>query len=153
MYNIWVYDSQIKCWIHQDYSQILCKGMWSVMVQLTRYQQHFVTKNVKRKSRFSYDRINYGVFTFRKLSGENVNFNMHHEGRHYHKTKNRHVALFQTLSENEAGYRKHQLMNAKLSREVYSKVGHSLQNYFNKLINFNIISNLPVTLQDAIITK
>ena len=55
-------------------------------------------------------------------SRQGVYFNIHKEGMHYHNTKNCHITLVQTVSKNEAGYSKRQTKNAKLTRELYSKV-------------------------------
>ena len=78
-----------------------------------------------------------------------MHFNIHKFELHHHGTKNRHVALVQTVSENETGFRKWQLNNSKLARELYSKVVNPTQKDFNNLIKSNIIRNFPVTLEDT----
>ena len=71
---------------------------------------------------------------------------MHKDIVHYRDTKKIHVSIVQNFNENEASYSKSQLKNYRLSREIYTKVGHPSQKYFNKLIKSNLISNFPVNL-------
>ena len=103
-------------------------------------------KNAKSK-------FNYGVFTVHKTNVKDVHFNIHQDVLHYHNTNNRHVTIFQTVSDNEAGYAKHQLNIDKLARDLYAKVGNPYQKYFNKLIKSNLIGNFPVTLEASIRSK
>ena len=125
------------------------KGLLWGMVWWMSHHQHFGTKNVKLKFRVTYYRNNYWLLTVHKTIRQDTQSNMHKDGLHYHCTKNRQITLVWTVSENEAGYRKLQLNNSNLSRELYVKVGHNSQKYFKNLINSNLISNCPVTLEDA----
>ena len=75
---------------------------------------------------------------------------MHKDIVHYRDTKKIHVSIVQHFNENEASYSKSQLKNYRLSREIYTKVGHPSQKYFNKLIKSKLIMKLPVTVEDAI---
>ena len=53
-------------------------------------------KNVKQKYRVTYDSSTDGVFTVHK-PGELLHFVMHKDGLHYHDTRNREIALEQTV--------------------------------------------------------
>ena len=70
------------------------------------YHQHFGTKKSKLKFIVTYGISNDRVFTVHEPSSQDVQSNMHKEGLIYHYNKNRHFAPVQTVSENEAGYRK-----------------------------------------------
>ena len=83
------------------------------------------------------------------MDGQYFNSTTNKDGIHYRGTNNRHVTLVQTVSENEVGYSKIQIKNEKLSRELYYKVGHPSKKDFKNWINYNLISNRPVTLEDA----
>ena len=60
-------------------------------------------KNVKHKYRVTYDSSTDGVFTIHK-PGQQLHFVMHKDGLHYRDTRNREIALVQTVQENEEGY-------------------------------------------------
>ena len=78
-----------------------------------------------------------------------MQFNVHKDGIQKQYTNNRHVNLVQNVSENKAGYKKIQLKNAKLAREIYAKVGNPSQKDFKNLIKYNIIRKCPGTIEDT----
>ena len=110
-------------------------------------------KQIKLKFRVTYDISGDGVYTIHKPSRQDVYFKTNKDGLHYHKTKNHHFTLVQTVSEIESGYSNLKLNNSKLSREMYAKYGHPSQKLFKNLIKSNPIRKFPVTIEDAIISK
>ena len=79
-------------------------------------------KNVKEKFRVTYDSGRDGTFTVHKPNGLNIKFVMHSDGLHYHDTVNRQVTMVQNVTENEKGYSKRQLTDARTARDLYAKV-------------------------------
>ena len=77
-----------------------------------------------------------------------MQFKMHQDGLHYHDTADRQVTLIQTVQQNESGYSQRQLATARMTRDLYSKVGHPLMQDFKAMIKNNLILNCPVTLDD-----
>ena len=80
-------------------------------------------------------------------------FGMHCDGLHYHDTVNRQVTIVQTVTENEKGYSKHQLTNAKTARDLYAKVGYPSIKDFANMIKKDTIMNYPVTIEDVMRAK
>ena len=106
-------------------------------------------KNVKEKFRVTYYSDRDGTFTVHKKNGVNIKFGMHCNGMHYHDTVNRQVTMVQTGTENEKGYSKCQLTDAKSERDLYAKVGYPLIKDFANMIKKNMIMNCPVTIEDV----
>ena len=75
-------------------------------------------KNVKEKFRVTYDSNRDSTFTVHKPNGVNIKFGMHRDGLHYHEMANRQVTMVQTVIENEKGYSKCQLTDAKTARDL-----------------------------------
>ena len=75
-------------------------------------------KNVKEKLIVTYDSHRDGTFTVHKLNGVNIKFITHRDGLHYHDMANRQVTMVQTVIENEKGYSKCQLTDAKTARDL-----------------------------------
>ena len=69
-------------------------------------------KNVKQKYQVTYDSSTDGVFTVHK-PGQLLHFVMHKDSLHYQDTRNREIALVQTVQENEEGYSQRQIQDAK----------------------------------------
>ena len=89
-------------------------------------------KNVKEEVRVTYDSNIDGTFTVHKPNGVNIKFRMHSNGLHYNDTFNRQVTMVQTITENEKGYSKRQLTDAKTARDLYAKVGYpSIKDFAN----------------------
>ena len=79
-------------------------------------------KNVKEKFRVTYDSGRDGNFTVHNPNRVNIKFGMHCNRLHYHDTGNRQVNMVQTVTENEKGYSKRQLTDARTARDLYAKV-------------------------------
>jgi hypothetical protein len=75
---------------------------------------------------------------------------MHPDGLHYHDFINPEVSFFQTLKENEQGYSHRQLEQARLARDIYTKVGHSSPQDCMAMVANGMILNCPITVADAI---
>ena len=89
-------------------------------------------KNVKEKIRVTYDSGRDGTFTVHKPNRVNIKFGMHRDGLQYHETVKRQVTMVQTITENEKGYSKLQLIDARTARDLYAKVGyHSIKDFTN----------------------
>ena len=57
--------------------------------------------------------------------------------------------MVQTVTENEKGYSKRQLTDAKTARDLYSKVGYPSIKDFANMVKENMIMNCPVTIEDV----
>ena len=87
-------------------------------------------KDFKEKIRVTYNSGRDGTFTVHKPNGVNIRFRMHCNVLHYHDMVNRQVTMVQTVTENEKGYRKRQLADARTARDLYVKVGYpSIQDF------------------------
>ena len=75
-------------------------GVWFDERDITNI---LVFNNVNSKFIVTYDSNNDLLFIVHKTSSQYVHFNIHKDGLQYHDTKNRLVALFQTVRENEVG--------------------------------------------------
>jgi hypothetical protein len=75
---------------------------------------------------------------------------MHPDELHYHDFINREVSFLQTVKENEEGHSQRQLEQARLAKDIYTKVGHSLQQDFKAMVAGGMILNCPITVADVI---
>jgi hypothetical protein len=109
-------------------------------------------KNVVKKRGFhvSYDSDGDQGFAIHKPNGKNIHFRMHPDGLHYHGFTNPEVTFLQTVRENEQGYSQRQLEQARLARDLYTKVGHPLPQDFKAMVAGGMILNSPITVADAI---
>ena len=57
--------------------------------------------------------------------------------------------MVHTVTENEKGYSKRELTNAKTARDLYVKVGYPSIKDFANMIKTNMIINCPVTIEDV----
>ena len=96
--------------------------------------------NVKEKFRVTYYSDRDGTFTVHKPNRVNIKFVMHRNGLHYHDMVNRQVTMVQTVTENEKGYSKRQLTDAKTVRDLYAKVGYPWIKDFANMIKENMIA-------------
>ena len=80
-------------------------------------------KNVRRKFPIEYDCYPQSTFYVKKHDGTLIDFVMHPDGLHYHDTRRKALTLVNTVTENEEGYTKHQLQEAKTARELQATVG------------------------------
>ena len=74
---------------------------------------------------------------------------MHCNGLHYHETVKRKVTMVQTFTENEKGYSKRKLTDARTARDLYAKVGYPSIKDFANMVKENMIMNFPVTIEDV----
>ena len=91
-------------------------------------------KNVKDKFRVTYNSNREGTFTVHKPNEVNIKFGMHRDGLHYDDTVNRQVTMVQTMTENEKGYSKCQITDAKTLRDLYAKVSYPLTKDFANMV-------------------
>ena len=109
-------------------------------------------KNVSQKQGFrvSYDSVGNQGFTIHKPNGKVIHFPMHPDGLHYHNFTNPEVTFIQTVKENEEGYSQRQLEQARVAKDLYTKVGHPSQQDFKAMVAGGMILNCPVTVVDVI---
>ena len=74
---------------------------------------------------------------------------MHRGGLHYHNTVNRQVIMVQTVTENEKGYSKRQLTDARTVQDLYAKVGYPSIKDFANMVKENMIMSFPITIEDV----
>jgi Reverse transcriptase (RNA-dependent DNA polymerase) len=106
-------------------------------------------KNVREKNfRVTYDTDGPSCFLIHKPDGEQIRFEMHVDGLHYHDTLNRQLTLVNTVREQSEGYSAQQISKAKAAREFQTNVGHPSTSDLKAIIKSNQIANCPVTTQD-----
>ena len=99
----------------------------------------------------SYDNVGNKRFAIYKPNGKDVQFLMHPDGLHYHDFTNPKVTFIQTVKENEKGYSQRHLKQVPLAKELYTKVGHPLQqDSFKAMVASGMILNCPVTVAEVI---
>lgn len=106
-------------------------------------------ENVKAKFRVTYDSNGDGNFIVHRPNQQNILFEMHADGLHYHDTGNRQLVMVQTVHENESGFSECQVSKAKIARELYAKVGYPSIKDFKLMIVNNMINNCPILVEDV----
>ena len=104
-------------------------------------------KNVREKFPVEYKCYPESAFCVMKEDGSLIDFVMHPDGLHYHNTRQTELVMVNTVAENEEGYTKHQLQEAKVAREVQAVVGSPSTKDLKTMLDSNQIMNCPVTLE------
>ena len=68
------------------------------------------------------------------------------DGLHHGDLSVHRIMIMQTVAENEKGYSKRQLTDAKTARDLYAKVGYPSIKDFSNMIKKNMIMNSPVII-------
>jgi hypothetical protein len=108
-------------------------------------------KNVVKKRGFhlSYNSVGDKGFAIHKANGKIIHFRMHPDGLHYHDFTNPEVSFLQIVKENEQGYSQRQLEQARMARDIYTKVGHPSPQDFKAMVAGGMILNCPITGADC----
>ena len=75
---------------------------------------------------------------------------MHPDGLHCNDFTNPEAAFIQTAKENEEGCSQGHLKQARLAKDLCTKVGHPLQQDFKAMVAGGMILNFPVTVANVI---
>ena len=95
-----------------------------------------------------YDNKIENAFFLHRHDGTVLKFICSECGLYYHDMKNRERCLIQTVKENEIGYAKRELDQAKLARKLYGMVGHPSIKDYKWMAQEGALLNCPVTPKD-----
>ncbi len=110
-------------------------------------------ESIKGKHRVTYDSWDRdGVFKVHTKEGV-VEFKASEKGLHYHSTSEedsniKHM-LGNTVRDNFEGHTKHDVAKAKEARRLQGMVGNPTNREFKGLVREKLITNFPITVQDA----
>ena len=95
-----------------------------------------------------YDNAQEDAFLLFKKNGDILKFTRSKCGIYFHNLINRQIVLLNTVKENELGYTKQQIEQARRARKLYGMIGYPSVVDFKNAIKNNLINNCPITIQD-----
>ena len=88
------------------------------------------------------------AFLLFKKNGDIVKFTRSNCGMYFHNLIEQQIVLLNTVKENELGYTKQQIEQARRARNLYGMIGYpSVMDYKNS-VKHNLINNCPITVKD-----
>ncbi len=89
--------------------------------------------NVTKKFRVTDDSAQGDHFTVHKAD-QLIHFDKNDNDLFYHDAINRQITLLNTVAENEQGFSKRQLQQARYARKVYGSIGYPSMHDFKQMV-------------------
>ena len=95
-----------------------------------------------------YDNAQEDAFLLFKKNGDIIKFTRSKCGMYFHNFIDRQIVLLNTVEENEIGYNKQQIEQARRARKLYGMIGYPSIVDLKNAVKHNLINNCPITIKD-----